>query len=86
MTGLVFFAVYLLRGGAPIVRFLRITTVHTYLPRVPQCLSPRRDWDPQPHKRVCPSPPPQPSRGGGGGAHTPEGGGGGPNGGGGKKN
>jgi hypothetical protein len=40
----------------------------TYLPRVPQCLSPRPNWDlPPPRKRVCPSP----GTKGGGVAHSP---------------
>jgi hypothetical protein len=36
----------------------------TYIPRVPKCLSPRRNWPPTPpRKRVCP-PPPEPKEGG----------------------
>ncbi len=49
----------------------------TYIPRVPQCLSPRRNWDPPPHalanKRVRTLPEPK------GRTHSPCGWGGGPN-------
>jgi hypothetical protein len=43
----------------------------TYIPRVPQCLSPRWNWDPRPlsRKRVCP--PPGTKGGGGGGTNSP---------------
>jgi hypothetical protein len=34
---------------------LRPTSQSTYIPRVPQCLSPRLSWDSLSHKRVCPS-------------------------------
>ncbi len=49
--------------------YLRYLPKSTNIDRVPQCVSPRQNWDPPPlsRKQVCPPPPPE-SKGGGG--HT----------------
>jgi hypothetical protein len=43
----------------------------THIPRVPQCLSPRSNWDPPPLLLPLASEPPPPLEPKGGGTHSP---------------